>query len=45
VLIAHQFGVSIEGVVNATNMLVKEAQIILKNIAEMDEFAAKSNGT
>jgi hypothetical protein len=31
-LITRQFGVNVKGVVDATNMLVKEAQIALKNI-------------
>jgi len=40
-LIAHEFGASVEGVVNAANMLVKEAQTALKNIAGMDAFVNK----
>jgi hypothetical protein len=40
-LIVHQFGASVEGVVNAANMLVKEAQTALKNIARMDAFVNK----
>jgi hypothetical protein len=33
VLIAHQFGVSVKGTINVTNMLIKEAQTTFKNIA------------
>ncbi len=41
VLIAQQFGISVEGLVDATNALVKEAQIALKNIAKLDVFINK----
>jgi hypothetical protein len=41
VLIAHQFGVSVKGGLNAANMLVKEAQTALKNIVGMDAFVNK----
>ncbi len=40
-LIVQQFGVSFEGVVDATNALVKEAQVALKNIAKLDAFVNK----
>jgi hypothetical protein len=36
-----QFGVSIEGVVDAINALVKEAQVALKNITGLDAFMNK----
>jgi citrate lyase gamma subunit len=41
VLIAKQFGVNIERVVDVINMLVKEAQIALKNITRLDVFMEK----
>ncbi len=41
VLIVKQFGVSIEGVVDATNALVKEAQVALKNVTGLDAFMNK----
>jgi hypothetical protein len=37
----RQFGGSIEGVVDATNALVKEAQVALKNIIGLDAFVNK----
>ncbi len=40
-LIVKQFNVSVEGVVDATNALVKEAQIALKNIVKLDAFVNK----
>lgn len=40
-LIAKQFGVNIERVVDVINMLVKEAQIALKNITRLDVFMEK----
>jgi hypothetical protein len=40
-LIVKQFGISAEGVVDATNALVKEAQIVLKNIVGLDVFFNK----
>ncbi len=36
-----QFGVSIEGVMDATNALVKETQVALKNIVKPDVFVNK----
>jgi len=40
-LIIKQFGISAEGVVDATNMLVKKAQVAFKNIARVDAFVNK----
>ncbi len=40
-LITQQFGVSVERVVDATNTLVKEAQVALKNIIESNVFINK----
>jgi hypothetical protein len=40
-LIIKQFGVSVEGVVDATNTLVKEAQDAFKNIVGLDAFVNK----
>ncbi len=40
-LIVQQFGISDEWVVNATNALVKEAQVAIKNIARSDAFVNK----
>jgi len=40
-LIAQQFGISVEGAVDGTNALVKEAQIALKNIVGLDAFINK----
>jgi hypothetical protein len=40
-LIVQQFGVSVEGVVHATNVLVKEAQIAFKNIVGLNAFVNK----
>jgi hypothetical protein len=36
-----QFGVSVEGMVDATNVLVKEVQVALKNIVGLDAFVNK----
>jgi hypothetical protein len=41
VLIIKQFGISVEGIVDAMNTLVKEAQDAFKNIAELDAFVNK----
>lgn len=41
VLIVKQFGVNVEGMVDASNMLIKEAQVALKNIAKPDAFTNK----
>jgi len=41
VLIAQQFGVNVEGTIDAVNALVKEAQVALKNIAGLDAFVNK----
>jgi len=35
-LIVQQFGISVEGTVDATNALFKEAQVALKNIVGLD---------
>ncbi len=35
-VIAQQFGVNVEEVVDATNALVKEVQVTLKNIVGLD---------
>jgi hypothetical protein len=36
VLIVQQFGVNVEGMVDAANTLVKEAQVTLNNIVGLD---------
>ncbi len=41
VLFIQQFGVSVEGTTDATNVLVKKAQIIVKKIARLDAFVNK----
>jgi hypothetical protein len=41
VLIIKQFGVNVEGVVDATNTLVKEAQDAFKNKVGLDAFVNK----
>ncbi len=41
VLIAQQFGISVEGTVDATNALVKEAQVVFKNIVGLHAFINK----
>ncbi len=40
-MIAQQFGMSVEGVVDARNALVKEAHVAFKNIARLDAFVNK----
>ncbi len=40
-LIAQQFGINVEGTVDATNALVKKAQFALKNIVGLDAFINK----
>ncbi len=40
-LIVQQFGISDEWVVNATNALVKEAQVAIKNITRSNAFVNK----
>jgi hypothetical protein len=40
-LIIQQFGVSDEGMVDATNALVKGAEVVLKNIVGPDTFVNK----
>jgi len=40
-LIIQQFGVSVEGIVDAVNTLVKEVQIAFKNIVGPDAFINK----
>jgi hypothetical protein len=40
-LIAQQFGISVEGTVDATNALVKEAQVVIKNIVGLHAFINK----
>jgi hypothetical protein len=40
-LIIQQFGVSVEGIVDAVNTLVKEVQIAFKNIVGLDAFINK----
>jgi hypothetical protein len=41
VLIVQQFGISVEGLVDATNGLVKNAQVAIKNIVGLDVFINK----
>lgn len=41
VLIVQQFGVNIKGMVDATNALVKEAQVALKNVVGSNAFVNK----
>jgi hypothetical protein len=33
-MIAQQFGITIKGVVDVTNTLVKKAQVVIKNICQ-----------
>lgn len=40
-LIIQQFGVSVEGIVDVVNTLVKEVQIAFKNIVGLDAFINK----
>jgi hypothetical protein len=40
-LIVKQFGVNVEGAIDATNVQVKEAQMALKNIARPYVFVNK----
>ncbi len=40
-LIMKRFGVSVEGMVDATKMLVKEVQVAFKNIVGLDAFVNK----
>jgi hypothetical protein len=40
-LIAKQFGVSAEGVVDATNTQAKEVEVAFKNIVGLDAFVNK----
>jgi hypothetical protein len=40
-MISQQFGVSVEGAIDAANTLVNEAQFVLKNIAGPDAFVNK----
>jgi hypothetical protein len=40
-LIAQQFGISVEGVVDVANTSIKEAQVALKNIVKLDAFVNK----
>jgi hypothetical protein len=40
-LIAQQFGVNAKGGIDATNALVKEAQVALRNIPRLDAFVDK----
>lgn len=40
-LIAQQFGVNVKRMVDATNALVKEVQVALKNIAGSNAFVNK----
>jgi hypothetical protein len=42
VLIAQQFCINVEGLVDATNALVKEAHVALKNIVGLDAFINKA---
>jgi hypothetical protein len=42
-LITQQLGVSVEGVVDVMNTLVKEAQVALNNIVGLDAFINKKN--
>jgi uncharacterized metal-binding protein len=40
-LIIQQFSINVERAVDATNTLVKEVQVALKNIARLDVFVNK----
>jgi hypothetical protein len=40
-LITQKFDISVEGVVDATNTSVKEAQVILRNIVGLDALVNK----
>ncbi len=40
-LIVQHFGINVEGTIDATNALVKEAQVALKNIVGLDAFINK----
>jgi hypothetical protein len=40
-LIIQQFNVSAKGIIDATNTLVKEAQVVLRNIVRWDAFITK----
>jgi len=40
-LIIKQFGINVEGVMDATNALVKKVQVALKNIIGSDAFVNK----
>jgi hypothetical protein len=40
-LIVQQIGVNVEGAVDATNTLVEEVQVALKNIIKLDTFVNK----
>jgi hypothetical protein len=42
-LIVKQFGVNAEGMVDATNALVKEVEVAFKNIVGLDEFVNKKH--
>jgi hypothetical protein len=42
-LIVQQFGVSVEGVVDVANVLVKKAQVAFKNITGLDAFVNKEH--
>ncbi len=42
-LIVQQFGVSVEGVVDVANALVKKAQIAFKNITRLNAFVNKEH--
>jgi hypothetical protein len=37
-IIVKQFGINVEGAVNVANTLVKEAQVVIKNIVGSDAF-------
>jgi hypothetical protein len=40
-LIMKNFGVNVEGMVDATKMLIKEVQVALQNIVGLDAFVNK----
>jgi hypothetical protein len=41
VLIVQQFGINVKGMVDATNVVIKEAQLAQKNIARSNAFVNK----
>jgi hypothetical protein len=41
-LITHEFGVNVEGTIDATNALVKKAQVGFRNIVALNAFVNKT---